>query len=146
MNDLKPGPLKADLQAGYEAVDFLLHRPFLQYVLTQLNSSEFTDGVIPSSIASRAQRAIEIGIKHVSVIRTLPLIDFFCLKQVILATLLVISASKLMGTTAVTEDEVMDTLNGATEVLARTAKTSESAKRALQLISEIRVGMKSNGA
>ena len=148
MNDLKSGPLKTDLQVAYEAVDLLVHRPFLQYVLAQLNSPEFTDGLdgLPSSIVSRAQRAIDIGIKHVSIIRTLRVIDWFSLKQLVIATLLVISASRLMGGTAVTEQEVTDTLNGATEVLARTAKTSEAAKRALPLISEIRVGMKSNAA
>jgi hypothetical protein len=101
---------------------------------------------IPSSIASRARKALDISIKHVSNVRTFQLIDWFVLKQVLLSTILVISASKVMGHDAVSEQEVTNTLNGATEIFARTAKTSESAKMALQLISEIRVGMKTNGA
>lgn len=57
-----------------------------------------------------------------------------------------ISASRVMGDDAILEQDVMDTLNGATEIFARTARTSESAKRALLLLSEIRVGMKTNGS
>lgn len=56
-----------------------------------------------------------------------------------------VSASRAMGDDAVLEKDVMDTLNGATEIFARTAKTSESATRALQLLSEIRVHMNTNG-
>jgi hypothetical protein len=101
---------------------------------------------IPSSIASRAQRAIDLAVKHVSALRTLQTVDWFTLKQVLLATLLVIAASKVMDEDVVLEKEAMDTLNGATEIFARTAKSSESAKRALQLISEIRVCLKVNAA
>ena len=56
-----------------------------------------------------------------------------------------LSASRVLGDEAVLHQEV-DTLNGATEIFARAAKTSESAKRALQLLSEIRMGMKTHGA
>jgi hypothetical protein len=138
--------VKTGLQIGYEAMNLLLHRPFLVYVLTQLSSPEFTNiNSIPSSIASRAQKALNFAVKHVSMVRTLPHIDWFSLKQVLIGTLLVIAASKLMEDDAILQQEVVDTLNGATEIFARAAKSSESAKRALQLISEIRVGMKSNG-
>lgn len=97
-------------------------------------------------MASRARKALDIGIKYVSIVRTLSLINWFTLKQVFLAALLVISASRVMGDDAILEQEAMDTLNGATEIFARTAKTSESAKRALQLLSEIRVGTKTNSS
>ena len=140
MNELKPGPIKTALQVVYESLDILLHRPFLQYVLTQLHTSVFSDiNTIPSNISSRAHKAIDRGIKHVSNVRTLPLTDWFMLKQVLVATLLVTSASRLMGENAVPEREVMNTLNAATEIFARGAQISESARRALQLISEIRV-------
>jgi hypothetical protein len=58
----------------------------------------------------------------------------------------VVSASRVMGDDAALEQDVTDTLNGATEIFARTAKTSESATRALQLLSEIRVHMNKNGS
>jgi len=146
-NELKPSPVKTELQVGYEAVDFLIHRPFMQYILTQFTLPGFKDlNAIPSSIASRAQHALEIGIKHVSTVRKLQIVDFFSLKQVLLATLLVIAALKMMDEDDMLEKDAMDTLNGATEIFARAAKSSESAKRALQLLSEIRVSLKVNGA
>ena len=77
-------------------------------------------------------------------VRTFPLIDWFTLKQVFQAALLIISASRVMNDGVVLEEKVTSSLNSATEIFARTAKTSESAKRALQLLSEIRVGMKRN--
>jgi hypothetical protein len=58
------------------------------------------------------------------------------------AALLVVSASKAMHDDTLSKEEVQDTLNGATEIFARTSKRSESAKRALQLISEVRIGLK----
>jgi len=146
-NELKPGPVTTELQVGYEAIDFLIHRPFMQYVLTQFTLPGFSDfNAIPSSIASRAQKALEIAIKHVSTVRKLQTVDWFTIKQVLLATLLVIAASKVMDEDAVLEKETMGTLDGATEIFARAAKSSESAKRALQLVSEIRVSLKVNGA
>lgn len=146
-NELKPGPVKTELQLGYEAVDFLIHRPFMQYVLTQFTLPGHKDfNAIPSSIASRAQHALDIAVKHVSTVRALQIVDWFTIKQVLLATLLVIAASKVMEEDAVLQKEAIDTLNGATEIFARAAKSSESAKRALQLISEIRVSLKVNGA
>jgi hypothetical protein len=146
-NELSPGPVKTELQVGYEAVDFLIHRPFMQYVLTQFTLPGFSDfNAIPSSIASRAQKSLEIAIKHVSTVRKLQTVDWFTIKQVLLATLLVIAASKVMDEDVVLEKEAMDTLNGATEIFARATKSSESAKRALQLVSEIRVSLKGIGA
>ena len=80
--------------------------------------------------------------KIVSVTRTLTQVDWFSLKQVLIGTLLVIAASKAMEEDVALQQKVQETLDGATEIFARTAKVSESARRALQLVSEIRVGMK----
>jgi hypothetical protein len=74
----------------------------------------------------------------------MPVIDWFSLKQVLLAALFVLSVSQVMDDDVVTEQEVNNALNGATEIFARLAQTSESAKAALQVISEIRVGLKRN--
>ena len=147
-NELTPDPVKTGLELGYQAADFLIHRPFMQYVLTQFTLPGFSDlNAIPSSIASRAQKALKIAIKHVSTVRKLQTVDWFTIKQVLVATLLVIAASKVMNDDAMLEKEAMDTLNGATEIFARAAKSSESAKRALQLVSEIRVSLTEvNGA
>jgi len=142
-NELGPGPIKSGLDVGFESVHLLLHRPFLQYVLNQLTLSEVPDiNSIPSSIASRAQKAIDIAVRHVALVRSMPVIDWFSLKQVLLAALFVLSVSQVMDDDVVTEQEVNNTLNGATEIFARLAQTSESAKAALQVISEIRVGLK----
>ena len=139
--------MKTELQLHYQAFEFLIHRPFMQYVLTQFTLPGFNDfNAIPSCIASRAQKALQIAIKYVSTVRKLQTVDWFTIKQVLLATLLVIAASKVMNDDAVLEKEAMDTLDGATEIFARAAKSSESAKRALQLVSEIRVSIKVNGA
>jgi hypothetical protein len=80
----------------------------------------------------------------VSIARARQHTDWFSLKQVILASLLVISAGKIMGTEVVTERAVSNIMDEATEIFARVAKSSESARRGLQLLSEIRVGMRIN--
>jgi hypothetical protein len=66
------------------------------------------------------------------------------LKQVVVASLSVISAWKAFGSEFVAEDKVIGIMDEATEVFARAAKASESARRGLQLLSEIRVSMKFN--
>lgn len=63
-----------------------------------------------------------------------------------MASLLIISAGKVLGGEFVSEKMVLDVMDEATEVFARAAKTSESARRGLQLLSEIRVGMKFNAS
>jgi hypothetical protein len=49
-----------------------------------------------------------------------------------------------MGPEVVTERAVNNIIDEATEIFARVAKSSESARRGLQLLSEIRVGTRFN--
>jgi hypothetical protein len=66
--------------------------------------------------------------------------------MIVLATLLVVAASRLVNCNLVSPEEMQTVLDGATEVFARFAKFSECAKRALQLISEVRIGLKAGTA
>jgi hypothetical protein len=116
--------------------------------LTQLTTRSTTTTTttdinrIPSNISSRAQKTISISIKLIAIVRTRQIIDWFSLKQVILAVLLVLSASRVLAEDVLSPEELVETMNGATEIFARAANRSESAKRALQLLSEIRISFK----
>jgi len=142
-NDLKPGPVKVHLEFQYTCCLFILYRPFLQYVIENIQSTEHADvNTFPQHILSRTQKAIDICTQLVFIARPRQLIDWFSLKKMVEAALLVVSASKAMHDDTLSKEEMQDTLNGATEIFARTSKRSESAKRALQLISEVRIGLK----
>jgi len=71
------------------------------------------------------------------------ILDWFTLKQVIVAVLLIIATSRVLGEDFLSPGEVVEAMNSATEILARTANRSESAKRALQLLCEICFGLDS---
>jgi len=141
LNEVGQGLLKQHLQTGFETLRLLLYRPFLQNILMQLTTTSTKDKEgIPVNIPSRAQKAINISVNLVSMSRTRQIIDWFSLKQVIIAVLLVLVYSRVLGDDNLSPEETLETMNGATEILARAASRSESAKRALQLLSEIRVG------
>jgi hypothetical protein len=108
-----------------------------------MQSAEHVDvNTFPQHILSRTQKAIDSCKKIVFIARPRQLINWFSLKKTVEAALLAVSASKAMHDDTLSEDEMQDTLNGATEIFARASKVSESAKRALQLISEVRIGLK----
>jgi len=144
VNEVKHEAILCHLQTSYETVNLLLHRPFLQYILAQQTAtSTQTRESIPPAIISRAETAITISMKLISLARTRQIIDWFSLKQVIIAVFLVLAASRVLEQKVPSPGEVVRTMNGATEILARAANRSESAKRALHLISEVWIGRKS---
>jgi hypothetical protein len=129
------------MEFEYLTLDFFMWRPFLQEVLNNLKTHRVRDiDDIPSTITTRARNAIDTAIKLVATIRTRPVVNWFFLRQSLMAAILVLAASRTIDG-CVLEKEVMDTLDGATEIFARTSKTSEAAKRALRLVSKIRVSM-----
>ena len=132
--------IKSQLQARYEEILLLIHRPFLQWVL---NNSTTNIDCMPITVVSRARKAIEISKRVISIHRIRQIIDWITLKQVIVAVLLIAAASRSLGEDMVSSDDVNEAMNGATEIFARAANRSESAKRALQLLSEISVSFKS---
>jgi hypothetical protein len=143
-NEVKHEEILRHLQAGYEAVNLLLHRPFLQDILAQLTSTSTQNPTtIPPAIISRAETAVNISMKLISLVRTRQIVDWFSLKQVIIAVLLVLAASRVLEQTVLRPEKVADTMTGATEILARAANRSESAKRALHLLSEVWIDLKS---
>jgi hypothetical protein len=141
-NDPKPGPVQQHLQVTYEAFNLLIHRPFLTHVLNHLSDPNCDPLAIPSSISIRSKRAIDVAVKQVSLVRTLRHLDWFSLKQVFMGTVLVVAAARIMGDDMTLQQNARETLDGATEIFARTAKKSDSASRALRLMSDIRLGMK----
>lgn len=144
VNEVKHEAILCHLQTDYETVNLLLHLPFLQYILAQQTSTlRQTQKSIPPAIISRAETAITISMKLISLARTRQIIDWFSLKQVIIGVLLVLAASRVPEQKLLSPGEVADTMNGATEILARAANRSESAKRALHLLSEVWIGLKS---
>ena len=133
-----PNPVRKYLESEYSALYFYLWRPFLQDVLNKMTTPQPGDiDAIPSSVRTRAQNAIDSSIKLVARIRTWSLINWFSLRQSLMPTILVVAASRTVQDW-VLEKELTDTLDGATEIFARMSKTSEGAKRALRLMSNIR--------
>ena len=136
-----PNRVKQFLGSEYSAMYFYLWRPFLQHVLNNMTTRQLGDvHSMPSSVTTRAQNALDSSIKLVATIRTWPLINWFSLRQSLMATILVVAASRTIEDW-VLEEELTDTLDGATEIFARTSKTSETARRALRLISKIRASV-----
>src|ERR1700737_462136 len=127
-NELKLCPIRAPLEFQYGSCCLLLYRPFLQYVIEYLQSSEAVDvNSIAPHILSRTHKAIQASHKLVSLSRTRTSTDWFTLKKIIETSLLVVAASRVLPADAISTDEMHDTLNGATEIFARAAKGSESA-------------------
>jgi len=136
-----PNSVRQYLGFEYSALYFYLWRPFLQDVLNNITTRRLTDiNTMPSSVRTRAQNAIDSSIKLVATIRAWPLINWFALRQSLMATILVVAVSRTVEDW-VLEKELTDTLDGATEIFARMSKSSEAAKRGLRLISEIRVSV-----
>jgi len=136
-----PETVKRYMGSEYLALDFYLWRPFLQQVLNNLTTHRVHNiDDFPSSMTTRARNAIDSSIKLVATVRTWSVVNWFSLRQVLMAAILVLAASRTIEG-SVLEKEVMDTLDGATEIFARTSKTSEAAKRALRLVSKIRASM-----
>jgi hypothetical protein len=136
-----PETVRHYMEFEYLAIEFFLWRPFLQEVLNNLTTHQVHDiDDIPSAITTRARNAIDCSIKLIATVRTWSVVNWFSLRQSFMAAILVLAASRTIDG-AVLEKEVMDTLDGATEIFARTAKTSEAARRALRLVSKIRASM-----
>lgn len=143
-DELKSSLIYFHLQLTYEAVNLLLYHPYLQYVLTTYpTAANTTMACIPADIGARAQKAVRISMRLISIAGSRQILDWFTLKQVIVAALLIIATSRVLGEDFLSPGEVVEAMNSATEILARTANRSESAKRALQLLCEIRFGLDS---
>src|SRR5579859_6378556 len=140
--DLRPGPIQTHLEVSYDAAVLLLYRPFLQLLLNRIDSSGADINSISPNITCRAQKAIDISVKLIGVAQTRPRIDWFSLKSVIMGALLILSASSIMGDDALSTEQVEHTLFEAIEVLSKAAKGSEAAKRAYQLVSEVKARLK----
>lgn len=136
-----PDPVRAYIVFEFNALEFFLWRPFLQHVLNNLTTHQVDDiDAIPPSITTRARNAIDAAIKLVATVRNWTVVNWFSLRQSLMATILVLAVSRTTEG-SVFEKEVMDTLDGATEIFARTSKTSDAAKRALRIVSNIRANM-----
>jgi len=124
------------LEFGYQSLNLLVHRPFLQTVLSKIHSNDDIQ-TIPNELLVPAHAAIKISVRLVSMARRQPVADWLMICTVLIASLLVASASSLNDDKVLSKDKVSQTLEGAMEFFARAARDSEAATRALRLISMV---------
>ena len=130
--------VKEYIEFEYTALYFYLWRPFLQDVLNKMATGQLGDiDAMGSSVRTMAQKAVDSSIKLVARIRTWSVINWFSFRQSLMATILVVAASRTIEN-RVLEQDLTDTLKNAAEIFEKTSKTCEGARWALRLILQIR--------
>lgn len=114
----------------------------MQHVLGQRDASESAQThAVPPHLLNQAKKVIDLSRNFLAACRCQTALDWFSLKTIIIATLLIVAASTDTSDEFISQLHLTDALNVAIELLTRTAQFSEVGKSALQCTSAIQMNI-----
>ena len=120
----------------------MLYRVFLQHVLGQRDASESAQAhAVSPHLLNQAKKVIDLSRNFLAACRSQTALDWFSVKTIIMATLLIVAASTDTSDEFISQLDLTDALNVAIELFTRTAQFSEAGKSALQCTSAIQMNI-----